>query len=314
MALDSVLNQTYTNFEIVVCDDGSTDNSRQLLAEYAQSDSRVKVTYRSNGGQPAAMNDAFRHSTGDVVCLLDADDLFDPQKLEKVIEKFRSDGYIGIVGNTVRVIDGNGGLIRIISYDEEGYLGPSIYRLRGKNITPPCSGLSFRRTILDEIFPLPEALRIAADGAIIGPAVNLTSMGIIQEPLSCWRIHGDNNAADGGSLPQLTPEWLERTLRHSETLHRHIGDFVSKKLGIVYDTSGFRPVIEYRLALGILRRDKEMVRRAYAALWKAFLNKADNYSYFRLIFWRVLAHLPAPVAIPLLKAAYQVQTKYQPFK
>ena len=309
-SLDSVLNQTYPNFEIVVCDDGSTDGSEQILANFSHSDSRVKVIYRSNGGQPAAMNDAFRRSSGEIVCLLDADDLFEPRKVQKVVEKFRLDASLGIVGNSMKVIDAEGGLIRTIKYEEEGYLGPSIYRLRTKNITPPCSGLSFRRRVLDEIFPLPEVLRIAADGAIIGPAVNLASMGIIQEPLSSWRIHGGNNAADGGSLPELSPEWLERNLRHSEALHRHIGDFVSQKLGIAYDTSGFRPIIEYRLALGILRGDKRMKRDAFAALWKAYPAKADNYSYFRLLFWRTLSYLPQPVAIPLLKAAYQIQKQY----
>jgi glycosyltransferase involved in cell wall biosynthesis len=309
-ALDSVLNQTYQNFEIVVCDDGSTDGSKQLLARYSYSDSRVKVAYRSNGGQPAAMNDAFRRSAGEIVCLLDADDLFEPRKLERVVEKFRSNVSLGIVGNSMKVIDADDGLIRTIKYEEEGYLGPSIYRLRTKNITPPCSGLSFRRQVLEEIFPLPEFLRIAADGAIIGPAVNLASMGIIQEPLSSWRIHGGNNAADGGSLPALSPEWLERNLRHSEALHRHIGDFVSHKLGVAYDTSGFRPIIEYRLALGILRGDKRMKRDAFTALWKAYPAKADNYSYFRLLFWRTLSYLPKAVAIPLLKAAYQIQKQY----
>jgi glycosyltransferase involved in cell wall biosynthesis len=310
LALDSVLNQTYRNLEIIVCDDGSTDDSRQLLAEYGRANSRIKVRYRKNGGQPAAMNDAFLHSQGEIVCLLDADDLFEPTKLEKVIEKFRSDASLGIVGNSVKVIDAEGRLIRTIDYNEEGYLGPSIYRLRKKNITPPCSGLSFRRQILAEIFPLPEVLRIAADGAIVGPAVNLSVMGIIKEPLSSWRIHGENNAADGGSLPQLSTAWLERNLRHSEALHRQIGEFVSQKLGIAYDTSGFRPVIEYRLALGILRRDKQMVQSAFAALRKAYPDRADNYSYFRLLFWRTLAYLPAPVAIPLLKTAYQIQKKY----
>jgi glycosyltransferase involved in cell wall biosynthesis len=313
-ALDSVLNQTYTNFEIVICDDGSSDGSKQLLTSYADSDSRVKVIFRPNGGQPAAMNDAFGRSTGEVVCLLDADDLFEPGKLERVIEKFRSDGTLGIVGNSVKVIDANGGFIRTITYSEEGYLGPSIYRLRKKNITPPCSGLSFRRQVLNEIFPLPVVLRIAADGAIIGPAVNLTSMGIIREPLSSWRIHGENNAADGGSLPRLSPEWLERNLRHSEALHRHIGDFVSQKLGVTYRTSDFRPIIEYRLALGILRRDKVMARRAFAALLKAYPARADNYSYFRLIFWKSLLHLHSAVAIPALKAAYQIQKRYSLFK
>jgi glycosyltransferase involved in cell wall biosynthesis len=309
-ALDSVLNQTYQNFEIVVCDDGSTDESKQVLTNYSHADPRIKVTYRKNGGQPAATNDAFMHSQGEIICLLDADDLFEPTKLEKVIEKFRSDPSLGVVGNSVKVINTEGHLIRTINYKEEGYLGPSIYRLRKKNITPPCSGLSFRRQILVEIFPLPEVLRIAADGAIVGPAVNLSMMGVLEEALSSWRIHGANNASDGGSLPQLSMEWLERTLRHSEALHRHIGEFVSQKLGTSYDTSGFRPIIEYRLALGILRRDKEMVRRAFAALLKAYPDRADNYSYFRFLFWQTLTHLPASVAIPLLKAAYQIQTRY----
>src|SRR6516165_1862808 len=76
-AIESALNQTYVNTEIVVVDDGSTDDSRQVIVGYGD---RVRPVLKANGGQASAFNAGFAASTGDVICMLDADDLFYPNK------------------------------------------------------------------------------------------------------------------------------------------------------------------------------------------------------------------------------------------
>ncbi len=89
-AIESVLAQIYTNFEMIVCDDGSTDKSCEVVEKYGQRDPRVRLLRQQNGGQASAWNTAYRECRGDIICFLDADDRYLPEKLEVVVQAFRS--------------------------------------------------------------------------------------------------------------------------------------------------------------------------------------------------------------------------------
>src|ERR1700688_3577180 len=80
-AIDSVLEQTYQNFELIICDDGSTDNSRTVISGYCLRDPRISLITKENGGQASGFNAAFASSTGELMCFLDSDDIFRPAKL-----------------------------------------------------------------------------------------------------------------------------------------------------------------------------------------------------------------------------------------
>jgi glycosyltransferase involved in cell wall biosynthesis len=81
--IESVLAQTYKNLEVIVVDDGSTDNSAELVKALMLKDSRVRYIYQTNNGVSAARNNAISHSTGEYLAFLDSDDLWFPTKLEK---------------------------------------------------------------------------------------------------------------------------------------------------------------------------------------------------------------------------------------
>ena len=83
--LDSVLNQTYQNFEIVMVNDGSTDRSTQICREYAQKDSRIKLIEQSNGGISAARNAALKIIRGEYITFLDSDDFISSDALELML-------------------------------------------------------------------------------------------------------------------------------------------------------------------------------------------------------------------------------------
>ena len=77
--IDSILAQTYKDYEIIVVDDGSTDNTQEVLKRYGD---KVRYFYQQNQGQASAWNFAVRQSSGEYIALLDSDDLWLPQKLE----------------------------------------------------------------------------------------------------------------------------------------------------------------------------------------------------------------------------------------
>tara|TARA_R110000751_G_scaffold85000_2_gene169789 strand:+ start:6020 stop:6778 length:759 start_codon:yes stop_codon:yes gene_type:complete len=89
--INSVLNQTYTNWELIICDDNSSDNSVELINNY--NDDRIisPVIHNENKGAAVARNNAIRQATGEFIAFLDNDDYWDPKKLEKQVE-FMLDG------------------------------------------------------------------------------------------------------------------------------------------------------------------------------------------------------------------------------
>jgi glycosyltransferase involved in cell wall biosynthesis len=95
-SIQSLLDQTYTNWELIAVDDGSTDNSRDILESYT--DQRIKIFRRENGGQCAATNTGLQHISGDYILFFDADDLMDKDKIRVQVEALQQEG-----NNTVAV-------------------------------------------------------------------------------------------------------------------------------------------------------------------------------------------------------------------
>ena len=90
-ALDSILAQTYHNWEAILVDDGSTDKSGSIADEYAQKDERFKVIHKENGGLSDARNVGMEHVTGEYLLFLDSDDFLHPQLMELCIQAAQRD-------------------------------------------------------------------------------------------------------------------------------------------------------------------------------------------------------------------------------
>ena len=86
--LQSVQAQTYTDWECLVIDDGSTDNGAEIVLRMAQTDTRIRYVYQSNAGPSAARNHGLRLAKGDYIQFLDADDWFPPQRFERMLSAY----------------------------------------------------------------------------------------------------------------------------------------------------------------------------------------------------------------------------------
>ncbi len=104
-AINSVLKQTYTNWELIVIDDGSSDNSVNIIKLYTK-DKRIRLYTQTNQGVTKTLNKAFKLAKGDYICFLDADDLYHPKKLEKQVQMLEK-GY-DLVTTKVSAVDADG--------------------------------------------------------------------------------------------------------------------------------------------------------------------------------------------------------------
>lgn len=100
--IDSVINQTYTNLEIILVDDGSPDNSPAICDDYAQKDNRVKVIHKENGGLSSARNAGINVAIGEFLSFIDSDDWIHPNYIETLIsDLLTNNADISIVENIV---------------------------------------------------------------------------------------------------------------------------------------------------------------------------------------------------------------------
>ena len=191
-AIRSALSQDYAAVEVIVVDDGSTDNSRAVIEEYGK---EITTVFKANEGQSSAFNAGFARSSGDIVCLLDADDLFLPNKVERVVSAYKDSG-VGWCVHPLQAVNAMGQAISG-SLDVRYATGRYDFRkqyLRGKPAfwAAPTSGLTFRRAVLAKLLPMPSHIRITADNYLTFSFPAFAPGFYISECLSLQRIHGAN--------------------------------------------------------------------------------------------------------------------------
>ncbi|MBU3159398.1 glycosyltransferase family 2 protein [Clostridium frigoris] len=111
--LEMIINQTFKDFELIIIDDGSTDNSKEMCTQYAKIDSRIKLISKENGGTWAARNRGIDESIGKYIIFLDCDDWYEDNLFEKMYENIKNnDVDLVISGQTNVFVDKNGEIIR----------------------------------------------------------------------------------------------------------------------------------------------------------------------------------------------------------
>ncbi len=184
-AIESVLFQTYSNIEIIVVDDGSSDNSREVLKKYAN---QVKLIFQTNQGVSIARNTGVAESKGDLIAFLDADDIWLPTKIEKQVDLFTRDSSLGLVHVGVEEIASNGQRLNIRMNGAVGWVFEELLLLRS-SVLAAGSGAMIWREIFDNLGGFDSSLSTSADWDFCCRLARLYPIGFIPEVLVKYRIH-----------------------------------------------------------------------------------------------------------------------------
>jgi hypothetical protein len=296
-SIQSVLDQTYRNFELVICDDGSADNSLEIIGDYARRDRRIRIISKPNGGQASGFNAAYLATTGEIICLLDSDDLYSPYKLERIVQALQIHPDTGFAVHRVITVNKERrrqGVWPLYSRLPAGWLGPQL--LKGAGIAPfmpPTSGLALRREVAEHIFPLPTEAPLGGcpDQLITRLAPYISRIEAVDEPLAEYRLHGGNSYG----ATRVTMRSVERELmlnghlwRAQKSFLAGIGPELSAQLEPL-ETTSYVLLLKYmhaRLA------GKPTARRCHAEYLAAAAKQPKAAHRW---FWKLSIWLPRPL-------------------
>jgi glycosyltransferase involved in cell wall biosynthesis len=302
-AVESVLGQTYRQFELIICDDGSTDGSWEVIRSYAERSSQVRLVRKSNGGQASGFTAAWRQARGSIICFLDADDLYHPERLARVVEAFRSNGGAGLVIHRVARITATGesrGVLPFLGLLPSGWCGPAMLRNGGilGNLPVGCV-CCLRREVADRIFPLPvnPVTRNFGDTPIIRLAPLISPVVSLPDVLYSYRLHGGNQ----GNSSQLNPERLARELHVYQEMWKLQREYLARIDPLLATCLADLNVNPHVVTVKYIKARLER-NRAATKMYKDLMRPAQwrEEPVLRRWFWKAAPYMPDPVFRPAI--------------
>jgi len=216
-ALDSVVGQSHADLEIIVVDDGSTDATAAVLDDYAARcrTHELTVVHQANAGAHEAINHGLTLARGEIVALMNSDDLYAPDRLERMLAEMDRRGaafafsctrYIDNEGNDVDAKDPYVKQLRKAIAEAANAPDP-IYVLFYNNIAISTGNFVFRRALLERIGGLC-AMRVCHDWDFLLAASYETRLALVDEPLYLYRLHATNTFAESRVLASFELEQL----------------------------------------------------------------------------------------------------------
>jgi glycosyltransferase involved in cell wall biosynthesis len=249
-AIASATTQTYKNVEVIVVDDGSTDKTAEVVAQFGN---KVKYLYKANGGVSSARNVGINSCGGELIAFLDSDDEWLPDKLDKQVNYLSDNPDFGMVLCDCCLIDSNrqnmGRVTRRIDLPKDGYILNDV--LLKPYLIP--SSVLIRKEALNDVGYFDEALRTAEDMDLFLRISRKYKIGLINEPLFNY-TRGNDGLSDQGDH-DLIVFVIERFI--NSLLSNINGTIVKKALFHAYSEAA---------------KGKYWVRKGYAGtiyMWKA---------------------------------------------
>jgi glycosyltransferase involved in cell wall biosynthesis len=270
LAIESCLDQTFEDLEVVVIDDGSIDNTPQVMEQFG-GERRVRYVRTPNAGQPAAENRGISLAQGRFIAFLDADDIWLPHKIERQLEQFQRTPAAGVVYARRRLIDLQGRELEVRDRPcHRGFIAEQLFR---DNFICFSSSL-VRREVFDDVGFLNPEYRRNSDYDLWLRVATRWPFEFVDEPLVFYRTGHLNRTC-----------YSEGQLRHALCIMER---FVAAHPDALPPDLVKRCFAETYCSLGLVQRD----RRFWAALGSYL--RALHYGPLQYAPWRGLAALVVP--------------------
>ncbi len=210
-AVDSVLGSSFTDLELVIVDDGSTDDTLQVLRPY-RTRPGVRVRTQENRGAHAALNVGLSLAEGRLLFVLNSDDAYHPERIRRLVDLFSEDSRVVLAASWIEVIDATDGSLGVKrgQHNMPPWPPPSAGPLLSQipdlelalletNFVSTTSNVAFRRSLLDEAGLDFLPLRYTHDWEFILAACHHGRLALVEEPLVRYRVHDTNTIREGAS-------------------------------------------------------------------------------------------------------------------
>ena len=211
VAIESVVAQTFEDWRILLVDDGSTDNTAEVVAPFIERlGSKLNYIRQPNGGLPAARNAAIRNSSAEFLALLDADDIWLPDRLTESLKCFEGRPQVGLAYGFNSRIDAEGTIIDTFSQRSrfaEGYIAPYIYMRR---VQLPCPTVTFRRKCVDEVGMFDETLRATEDRDLWLRIAFRYEVALVPKVIALYRTSPNAMTTDPERMLKAQQQFIEK--------------------------------------------------------------------------------------------------------
>jgi glycosyltransferase involved in cell wall biosynthesis len=211
--IDSILAQTVKDFELIVVDNESTDNTEEVIKSYT--DRRIRYFRHQNNGLVAVnRNYGISKANGEYIAFCDDDDLWMPEKLERQVNLLDLNKELGLVYSDCYIMDENGNLERDTLLSSSRLLRGNVFDKLFQGNFIPMLTVMFRREVLSKVGGFDPKYRIAQDYDLWLRIAEHYPIDFIEKPLAKYRIHGGNVSRNRELAInegfQLTEYWLEK--------------------------------------------------------------------------------------------------------
>lgn len=196
--IQSVLNQTYSNFEIILVDDGSTDNSLEICKSFESSDDRIRIISQKNSGVSTARNQVIKNAKGDYICFIDSDDFVESDLLQTYVTELEKQDYdLIICGFKNSTADGTLVYYELSDFDltDINEFWKQFGYLLARNLLRSPVNKLYKTSILKEnnlLFDI--STQIAEDAIFNADYYNyIKSISIVNKPLYNVLLHNSEN-------------------------------------------------------------------------------------------------------------------------
>jgi glycosyltransferase involved in cell wall biosynthesis len=211
IALESVASQTFDDWQVLLVDDGSTDDTAQVIAPFLDRfGPKIKFIRQENRGLPAARNTAIRASTTEFLALLDADDVWLPCRLAESVKVLRERPQAGLAYGGIVAIDQNGrptGTFDGNRKHADGYIAPQIYMRR---VDLPCPTLTFRRTCIEEVGLFDENMRATEDRDLCLRVALRYEVAFVPAVIAHYRVSANSMTTDPQRMYRAQMHFIEK--------------------------------------------------------------------------------------------------------